>query len=120
MRDGLKRGMRNLLGVMKMFFILIVVVVSWVHTSVKTHQIIPSNCTIESNHLLYVNYNSINYKRLNFNFLDTVCGMDGRGQEKQDICWKVIAVISTIGVDILFTPHRKPCRVHSSFYSWGN
>ena len=81
MRDGLKRGMRNLLGVMKMFCILIVVVVSWVHTSVKTHQIIPSNCTIESNHLLYVNYNSINYKKLKFNFLATVCGMDGRGQE---------------------------------------
>lgn len=80
-RDGLKRGMRDSLGVMKIFCILIVVVLSWVHTSVKIYQIVPSKCTIISNHLLYVNYNSI---RLNFNFLITCIhfwGTDGRGQE---------------------------------------
>lgn len=54
-RDGLKRGMRNLLGVMQIFCILIVVVLSWVHISVKIYQIVSSNCTITSNHLLYVN-----------------------------------------------------------------
>lgn len=32
-------GMRNLLEVIKMFYVLIVVVVAWVYTAVKTHQI---------------------------------------------------------------------------------
>lgn len=66
MGDGLKRRVRILWDDDEnVFFILIIVVVSWVHTSVKTHKIVPSNCVIKLSHLLYVNYNPI---KLNFNF----------------------------------------------------
>lgn len=76
--DGPIKDIRNLLRMMKMFCILIVVVVSWVHMSLKIYPVMPSNCTIELNYLLYANYNSI---KVNFDFLVTVWIMNSREQE---------------------------------------
>ena len=48
---------KGTLGAMNMLIILIVVMISWVYSSVKTHQIVtPSICN-----LLYVNYASIKH-----------------------------------------------------------
>lgn len=49
------RGTRKLLGVTVVFIVLIVVIVSWMYTHVKTHQNVPLNMSS----LLYVNYISI-------------------------------------------------------------
>ena len=40
-REQLQRGLRRMLGVIYMFIIFIVVMVSWVYTYAKTYQILP-------------------------------------------------------------------------------
>ena len=53
---------KGTLGAMNMLIILIVVMISWVYSSVKTHQIVtPSICN-----LLYVNYASIKHGKYFF------------------------------------------------------